>query len=158
MEFKNALAPNRRPYMMPVSPWFYTNMPGYRKNWVWKGESLWYDRWNSILALQPEYVQIISWNDFGESHYIGPLDSRQYTAFDQNHGKSPYNYAQDMPHDGWRATLPFVIEMYKNNQSTITQEKLSTWYRRGSLHSPLCNSNGTTSNTAAKRKYFFGCV
>ncbi|KAI8192767.1 hypothetical protein KHU50_013093 [Colletotrichum sp. SAR 10_65] len=23
-----------RPYMMPVSPWFYTNLPGYKKNWL----------------------------------------------------------------------------------------------------------------------------
>jgi hypothetical protein len=21
-------------YMMPVSPWFYTNLPGYDKNWL----------------------------------------------------------------------------------------------------------------------------
>jgi hypothetical protein len=24
------------PYMMPASPWFYTNLPGYSKNWLWK--------------------------------------------------------------------------------------------------------------------------
>jgi hypothetical protein len=27
---------NGKPYMMPVSPWFYTNLPGYDKNWLWK--------------------------------------------------------------------------------------------------------------------------
>jgi hypothetical protein len=26
------------PYMMPISPWFYTNLPGYDKNYVWRGE------------------------------------------------------------------------------------------------------------------------
>lgn len=25
-------------YMMPVSPWFYTNLPGYDKNWLWRGK------------------------------------------------------------------------------------------------------------------------
>jgi hypothetical protein len=25
-------------YLMPVSPWFYTNLPGYKKNWLWRGE------------------------------------------------------------------------------------------------------------------------
>lgn len=30
-----------KPYMMPVSPWFYTNLPGYHKNWAWKGDNLW---------------------------------------------------------------------------------------------------------------------
>lgn len=24
------------PYMMPVSPWFFTNLPGYDKNWLWR--------------------------------------------------------------------------------------------------------------------------
>lgn len=24
-------------YMMPVSPWFYTNLPGYEKNCLWRG-------------------------------------------------------------------------------------------------------------------------
>ncbi len=28
------------PYMMPVSPWFYTNLPGYNKNWLWRGEQV----------------------------------------------------------------------------------------------------------------------
>lgn len=43
------------PYMMPVSPWFYTNLPGFGgKNWVWRGDNLWYDRWSEILYNQPE--------------------------------------------------------------------------------------------------------
>jgi hypothetical protein len=29
---------NDMPYMMPVSPWFFTNMPGYDKNWLWRGK------------------------------------------------------------------------------------------------------------------------
>lgn len=63
--------------MMPVSPWFFTNMPGFRKNWLWRGDDLWYDRWQQIVSMkrenQPEYLQIITWNDWGESHYVGPL-------------------------------------------------------------------------------------
>jgi hypothetical protein len=27
-----------KPYMMPVSPTFYTNMPGFNKNWLWRGK------------------------------------------------------------------------------------------------------------------------
>ncbi|KAK0625902.1 glycosyl hydrolase family 71-domain-containing protein [Immersiella caudata] len=53
------------PYMMPVAPWFYTNMPGFRKNWLWRGDDLWFDRCVHLMTLQPAYVQIISWNDYG---------------------------------------------------------------------------------------------
>ncbi|KAE8414568.1 glycoside hydrolase [Aspergillus pseudocaelatus] len=49
-----------KPYMMPVSPWFYTNMPGYDKNWLWRDDDTWYQRWQQIWYLQPEFVQIIS--------------------------------------------------------------------------------------------------
>ena len=37
------------------------------------------DRWTQLISAehQPDYVEIITWNDFGESHYIGPLDDRQ---------------------------------------------------------------------------------
>ncbi|KAJ4401166.1 Glucan endo-1,3-alpha-glucosidase agn1 [Neurospora sp. IMI 360204] len=31
---------NGKPYMMPISPWFFTNLPGYNKNWLWRGDSL----------------------------------------------------------------------------------------------------------------------
>lgn len=38
-------------YMMPVSPWFYTNMPGFNKNWLWKGDDLWWDRWRDVMVM-----------------------------------------------------------------------------------------------------------
>jgi hypothetical protein len=63
--------------MMPISLWFFTNLPGFHKNWLWRGGSLWYDRWVQANYLQPEFINIISWNDYGESHYIGPLDNKQ---------------------------------------------------------------------------------
>ncbi|KAK2043757.1 hypothetical protein LZ31DRAFT_620708 [Colletotrichum somersetense] len=30
-----------KPYMMPISPWFYTNLPGNNKNWLWRGDHIW---------------------------------------------------------------------------------------------------------------------
>ncbi|EDN99493.1 hypothetical protein SS1G_02347 [Sclerotinia sclerotiorum 1980 UF-70] len=63
------------PYMMPVSPWSFKNLPGYDKNWIWRGDDLWFDRWEEVWYIRPDLVEIITWNDFGESHYIGPLHS-----------------------------------------------------------------------------------
>ncbi|KAF3360637.1 hypothetical protein VdG1_01597 [Verticillium dahliae VDG1] len=138
------------PYMMPVAPWFYTNMPGFDKNWLWRGDHTWFDRWAHIWYLQPEFVQIISWNDYGESHYIGPLDERQYSAFAADRGNSPFNYVRDMPHDGWRDMLPYVIDTYKNNISTVSRETLTTWYRLNP--GSACSSGGTTGNTASQHQ------
>jgi hypothetical protein len=37
LQFLNDTSPDLE-YMMPVSPWFFTNLPGYNKNWIWRGE------------------------------------------------------------------------------------------------------------------------
>lgn len=139
-----------KPYMMPVSPWFFTNLPGYNKNWLWRGDDLWFDCWQQVLSVPhdvvPEFVEIISWNDYGESHYIGPLHDSEYVAF--NIGKAPYNYALNMPHDGWRLFLPYVIDTYKNGIASITQEGLVSWYRLSPAQA--CDTGGTTGNTASQ--------
>ncbi|KAL1963031.1 hypothetical protein VTN77DRAFT_8779 [Rasamsonia byssochlamydoides] len=137
--------------MMPASPWFFTNLPGYNKNWLWRGDDLWYDRWQEILYNQPPFVEIISWNDYGESHYIGPLHDNAFAAF--SIGQGPYNYAENMPHDGWRLFLPYVIDTYKNGIATITQEGLVTWYRLNPA--TACATGGTTGNTASQLQLEF---
>lgn len=63
---------------LAVSPWFSTHFGGevsYTKNWVFPSGLLWYNRWREILATSPRFVELLTWNDYGESHYIGPLSS-----------------------------------------------------------------------------------
>ncbi|KAJ5998516.1 hypothetical protein N7451_006326 [Penicillium sp. IBT 35674x] len=139
------------PYMMPVSPWFFTNLPGYKKNWMWRGDHLWHDRWQEVLYVQPEFVEIISWNDYGESHYIGPLYDKAMEAFQI--GEAPFNYVTDMPHDGWRETLPFWIDMYKSGSAEVTEEKIVAWYRTSPA--AACGSGGTSGNTASQLQIEF---
>ncbi len=47
-----------KPYMMGVSPWFYANVPEWSKNWLWRGDDLWHDRWQQVIELQPELVEV----------------------------------------------------------------------------------------------------
>ncbi|KAH2378148.1 hypothetical protein KXV98_005294 [Aspergillus fumigatus] len=139
-------------YMMPVSPWFYTNLPGYEKNCLWRGDDLWRDRWEEVMVVQPDFVQIISWNDYGESHYIGPLyNIDKYEAFSV--GEAPVNYAHGMPHDGWRLFLPYYIDIYKNGKASITKEGVVGWYRPNP--SSECNDGGTAAITASQLQYEF---
>lgn len=123
-------------------------MNSFDKNWLWRGGSLWYDRWQQIWTELPEYVQIISWNDYGESHYIGPLPpyTSGYEAFSR--GQAPFNYVTDMSHSGWRAFLPFLIGVYKTGTSTITREGIQTWYRLQPANA--CGNGGTTGNTGSQ--------
>ncbi|THV53838.1 hypothetical protein BGAL_0041g00240 [Botrytis galanthina] len=136
---------NGMPYMMPVSPWFYTNLPQFNKNWLWRGDDLWYDRWEEVMFWQPDLVEIISWNDWGESHYVGPIDETTMGAM----RSAPFNYALGMPHDAWLLFLPYIIETYKTGYSSIGQEGVQAWYRPNP-NSAGCGTNGTTGNTASQ--------
>ncbi|KAF2841755.1 glycoside hydrolase family 71 protein [Patellaria atrata CBS 101060] len=63
-DYKAALG--NRPFMMPVSPWFYTNVPKYGKNWLWHTTNLWPLRWQQYEGDIPTgalwYVQNIPHN------------------------------------------------------------------------------------------------
>ncbi|KAK4187536.1 mutanase [Podospora australis] len=135
-------------YMMAISPWFFTNLPNWGKNWAWKGDEVWHDRWNHIFHIKPAFIQIISWNDWGESHYIAPLDNTQWGLFEPGNGNAPFNYVDAMPHDGWRTHLPFLIDTYKNLNPTVGQESVVVWYRKSLGRN--CGTGGTTGNTASQ--------
>ncbi len=77
--YKDNLAGKK--YMMGVSPWFYTgtspalpheaaplriltaqcpDLAQWNKHWYCSSESLWYDRWQQVLEIMPDFVQIIT--------------------------------------------------------------------------------------------------
>ncbi|KAI0484353.1 glycoside hydrolase family 71 protein [Xylariaceae sp. FL0804] len=111
-----------KPYMAPVSPWFFTHFSS--KNWVFICEELPTQRWEEILSLKPELVEIITWNDFGESHYI--VDSEPDHSDD---GSSAW--ASGFPHSAWGTLMAPYIAAYKAGADapTVTAEQLVYWYR-----------------------------
>lgn len=128
-------------YMMGVSPWFYTKLPGYGKAWVWRGDDLWHDRWQEAASFAPEIVQIVTWNDYGESHYVGPIYDAGIPSGD---GTNAHPYVDNMPHEAWRQLLPFYINQYKTGSTQVADEKLVYWYRL----TPAANgdADGVTGN------------
>lgn len=118
-----------KPLIAPVSPWFSTHYGtevSYSKNWVFPSDLLWYNRWREILETSPRFVEIITWNDYGESHYIGPLSSPH-----SDDGAS--KWVMDMPHNGWLDMAKPFIAAYKAGSQTpidyLDEEKLVYWYR-----------------------------
>jgi hypothetical protein len=115
-------------YMAPVSPWFSTHYSPdfvpYQKNWVFQSDDLWFERWNQILELSPRFIEIVTWNDYGESAYVGPISAQHD---DDGHSK----WINDMPHGGWLEMAKPYIAAFKAGEKapTITEEKLVYWYR-----------------------------
>ncbi|PSS06984.1 carbohydrate-binding module family 24 protein [Amorphotheca resinae ATCC 22711] len=146
-----------KPYIAPVSAWFSTHYGpevSYSKNWVFPSDLLWYTRWNEVLTLGPQFLEIITWNDYGESHYIGPLSSPHY---DDGNSK----WTNDMPHDGWLdMAKPFIAAFHAGATSVdpyITSDQLIYWYRP-TLRGLDCDATDTTMVAAnnASGNYFEG--
>ncbi|KAJ7279422.1 glycosyl hydrolase family 71-domain-containing protein [Mycena rebaudengoi] len=147
-----------KPYLAPASPWFFTHYGpevSYSKNWVFPGDLLWFNRWNELLQLRPTFIEIVTWNDYGESHYIGPLSSKH-----QDDGGS--KWVNDMPHNAWLDMSKPYIAAYKagatSPDSFITQDQIIYWYRP-TLAALNCDSTDTTANTPANNasgNYFMG--
>lgn len=145
-------------YLAPVSPWFFTHFGpevSFSKNWVFPGGSLLYDRWNTVLQQGFPMVEIVTWNDYGESHYIGPLDSPHY---DDGNSK----WTNDMPHDGWLELSKPFIRAYKDGATSVNnyiqQDQIVYWYRR-TLRDLNCDATDTTSGRPANNasgNYFEG--
>ncbi|OJJ35577.1 hypothetical protein ASPWEDRAFT_109940 [Aspergillus wentii DTO 134E9] len=145
-------------YIAPASSWFsthYGSEVSYSKNFVFPSDLLWYNRWRQILDLAPRFVEIITWNDYGESHYIGPLSSPH-----SDDGAS--KWAMDMPHTGWlEMSKPFIAAYKAGDKSVdkhITEEKLVYWYRP-TPKDVDCDSTDTTmqgSPSNASGNFFAG--
>lgn len=68
-------------------------------------ENLYATRWEHLLALKPDMVQIISWNDFGESHYIGPVEGSQ---------PGSESWTDGMDHAGWLELTAHFVARFKS--------------------------------------------
>ncbi|KAL7266880.1 hypothetical protein RUND412_010554 [Rhizina undulata] len=138
-------------YMMGVSPWFYTDLPQYSKNWLWDSDTLWFDRWESVLDVLPNFVEIITWNDYGESHYIGPIRASGIVT-------GAETYVSNMPHEAWRNLLPYYITAYKSGSRDvkIPTEGATFWYR--TTPKDVCSDGGTTCGSASAGGAAGNCV
>ncbi|KAH8750767.1 alpha-1,3-glucanase [Diaporthe sp. PMI_573] len=127
-KYHNWLA-GAKSYIAPISPWFSTHYGAevsYSKNFIFPSDLLWYERWTSVLERSPPFVEIITWNDYGESHYIAPLSSQH-----EDDGAS--KWVNDMPHDGWRDLAKPFIAAYKAGSKSVNEyikdDKIIYWYR-----------------------------
>ncbi|ETS82253.1 hypothetical protein PFICI_07255 [Pestalotiopsis fici W106-1] len=124
-------------YMMGVSPYFYTDLPQYSKNWYSTSDTLWYDRWSQVLDVLPTYVELITWNDYGESSYLNdPVTSQIVSGAE--------TYVDGYDHTAFRFVLPYFISAYKAGTADValpSGEGAVAWYRTTSKS--VCSDGGT---------------
>lgn len=113
-------------YIAPLSPWFFTHYgPNtYNKNWLYRGDDwLFAQRWEQLFNLRSRFdiIEVISWNDYGESHYIGPIAGAQPMS---------QLWVNGFDHQGWLDLASYYIQAFKTgNYPSITQDKVYLWAR-----------------------------
>jgi len=123
--YMNALG--GKEYMAAVSPYFFTHFgqDTWNKNWIYKGDDwLYCTRWEQLIAMRDrvQQLEILTWNDYGESSYIGPI-----------HGSLPRGsevWTRGFDHQGLNILTQYYSTAFKTGQyPTITKDSLVMWSR-----------------------------
>ncbi|KAF4573215.1 hypothetical protein EYR36_007725 [Pleurotus pulmonarius] len=115
-----------RTFMAAVSPWFFTHYgPGsFNKNWIYRSDDwLFARRWEDIISNrdQVDIAEVITWNDYGESHYIGPIEGAQPNS---------QAWVNGFDHQGWLDLNQYYIEAYKTGSyPSISRDHVFLWAR-----------------------------
>ncbi|KAI0753268.1 glycoside hydrolase [Daedaleopsis nitida] len=116
-------------YMAAVSPWFFTHFGAdtYNKNWVYDAdEHLLAARWEALIAHRDavDLVQILTWNDFGESSYLGPKRATQPLP------PGAARWVDGFDHTGWLALTKHYAAHFKSGvEPAVEKDVLVMWAR-----------------------------
>ncbi|TFK50918.1 glycoside hydrolase family 71 protein [Heliocybe sulcata] len=113
-------------FMAAVSPWFFTHYgaDSWNKNWLYRGDDwLIVRRWEQLIAARDtvDIVQILSWNDYGESHYIGPIKGAQPNS---------HAWVDGYPHDPWLRLNAYFARAFKAGRyPPLAKDTIYVWGR-----------------------------
>ncbi|WWC70915.1 uncharacterized protein I206_104867 [Kwoniella pini CBS 10737] len=133
-------------YMAPVSSWFFTHFGKevpWSKNWLFKSENLWKYRWDQILELSENlnYVEIVTWNDYGESHNI-----RNWGGLHSDDGSS--KWSDGLEHFSMLdLSLPYIKAFKQGKKKPIIEKDQIIYWYRPHLKSAECDE---TDNFGSK--------
>jgi glucan endo-1,3-alpha-glucosidase len=150
--------------MAPVSPWFFTVSPvvvlrgadaerksitqhygpnSYNKNFIYRSDDwLLMERWELLIQNRDavNIAQIITWNDYGESHYVGRIagalpNSQAWTIGFDHQGTSIKPHFECIcltkgSSLGWLELLPYYITAYKTGSyPDVARDRIILWAR-----------------------------
>ncbi|KAK0200013.1 glycoside hydrolase family 71 protein [Desarmillaria ectypa] len=113
-------------YMAACSPWFFTHYgrDTYNKNWIYPSDDwLFAARWEILINNREEVdlVQLLTWNDYGESHYLGPIEGSQS-------GSDAWTTRFD--HQGWLKLGSWYASAFKDGHfSNFNYNGIYLWSR-----------------------------
>ena len=98
-------------WMAAIAPWFFKRFDA-NDNWSHaQDDAIFIDRWQHLLQLKPNLIEIVTWNDWGESSYVGPADNSRL---------SPSSYWDTLEHSAFLKMTSIFIKAYKAGQNNVT--------------------------------------
>lgn len=135
--YNRAVHVNGKLFMASVTPhyWGCSQLTIGRRYFEFDGGEGLQLQWRSIIANQPEWVEIVTWNDFNESTYISPVDDPgNYFAGLQ----TPRRYS----HKGYLELSKHFITWYKTGKEPVTaNDALFAFYRTHPKDALALNTN-----------------
>ncbi|KAJ6618837.1 glycoside hydrolase family 71 protein [Mycena sp. CBHHK59/15] len=116
----------QKTYLGTVSPWFFTHYgaDSFNKNWIYYFDDwLFSERWEVLIQnrAQVPMVEVLTWNDYGESHYIGPIGGSQPNS---------QAWVTGFDHQGWLDIMHYYIQYYKTGEApAIANDQIFLWAR-----------------------------
>ncbi|THH13902.1 hypothetical protein EW146_g6365 [Bondarzewia mesenterica] len=141
LAYQSAIKARNGPYIMAISPWQFKNIDN-GGDWVELSDTLWNYRWQQAVDVKPDIVEIVTWNDYGESHYISDINPVV------NLGDQAPFYVVGFDHSKWRDVAQYYISYYKSGTApTIIKDEVVFWYR--AYPKGVTCSTGTLPRNAA---------
>ncbi|KAF9218465.1 glycoside hydrolase family 71 protein [Gyrodon lividus] len=143
-----------RDYMADVSPWFFTHYgkESYNKNFVLCGDDWLIARRWGLLAKNRNKIaitQIITWNDFGESSYVGPIEGVQPQSQAWTNGYDN--------HDSWLDLMSYFIQGFKTGvYPPISEDRLFMWAKLYPTSAAIADPVGKPDNADYLQDYLWG--
>ncbi|WP_160115009.1 glycoside hydrolase family 71 protein [Bryocella elongata] len=130
--YAHALHSTGKLYMAPVAPAFWGS--NANRYYEYNGYEGMRSMWKSAAEVtKPDWVEIITWNDFIEGTYVSPIDdpNRYPNASFLNASGIPVGTQDYFPtHSGMTALLPWFIRWYKTGtEPPVTRDIVAIAYR-----------------------------
>ncbi|KAI0822251.1 glycosyl hydrolase family 71-domain-containing protein [Trametes gibbosa] len=117
------VADSAHTYMTAVAPWFFTHFDS--KNFIFDSDDhLYVTRWQNVIQNRDkvDLVELVTWNDFGESHYLGPIEGNLPAGSEA--------WANGFDHQGFLEITNHFATWYKTGtEPAITTDQLVMWAR-----------------------------
>lgn len=110
-------------FMAPVSP-FYRGSGGNYRVYESRGFEGMARQWMAAIDSGADYVEIVTWNDWGECTYVAPFGPVESTRLWNNH------WGPRLSHTAFLDASRYYIDWFKTGKApAITEEQLFYFYR-----------------------------